>query len=271
MDEPAIRAIQASSAVTQQISRLVDNAVLVPREYELQSLEHLLNAPLRQRREFTTTRPDDFITYVKSNSNVNTCVYVESTGMQSLAVLNHGTPAAPEWGDDRAKLILKQTQVFAAMCGICGAAMTQQVLIDYLEDWSDVLIPIVTTDEDSNVITMRKAIAAVRRVKIEAKGSKTSEQGDMRATMSAMEEVEASGAVDPLPTILRFRGAPYEGLASYTIDMRVRVLLDNDKPLFKLRLIGIGQLEERISEEITDRIMREVGCTVYVGTSKNLA
>lgn len=179
---------------------------------------------------------------------------------------NHGTIDAPEWGDDKAMLTLKQTPIYSAILSACARKHSQESMIEFLEDWSDELAPFIDV-EASYPASIRQAISAVRRLKIKAKGDKTIEQGDMRASMSAMEEIEAQGDTDPLPVLIQYTGPIYEGLGACTVAMRLKVHLNKEVPEFGLRVMSAEKLADQIAKDITAKIAGEVGCQVYTGKS----
>ncbi|WP_122688678.1 DUF2303 family protein, partial [Pseudomonas viridiflava] len=82
--------------------------------------------------------------------------------------------------------------------------------------------------------------------------------GDMSASRSAMEQIEAKSA-DGLPAELLFSVIPYEGLQARTIQLRVAVLTGGDQPVLRLRWIGDAQLREDLAQEFKRVVALEVG------------
>ncbi|WP_235593486.1 DUF2303 family protein [Pseudomonas syringae pv. tomato] len=76
---------------------------------------------------------------------------------------------------------------------------------------------------DGEDIDLRRAAGAIRSITIEQARKSEHVVGDMSASRSAMDQIEAKSA-EGLPAELLFSVIPYEGLQAQTIQLRVAVL-----------------------------------------------
>lgn len=242
-------------------------AALLPQGYTIVSTEKLRPTPDRFRRIFTSTRLNDFLRYVKQAADTNSVVYLAPDMKMVTAVLNHGNASTPMWGDNTAVLELEHTPETAALLNACRREHSQLEFINFLEDWTqrDILVAI---DSMGMEIHHARAIAAARRVTIEAKASSTTEQGQMRAARSSMEEIEATGDGDSLPAGLRLRAMVFPDTGERSLYARVSVLTSTDKPRFALRMVEWDWHLRELAAEIESRVRAELPeVPVYVGTS----
>ncbi len=267
MEAEAIKHLFELGVQSQQSMLLPPATVALPKDWSVLSTEKLRPAPARHRRRFATTRLRDFLAYAQTRCTAErSAVFIDPDVSKVVAVVNHGHEMAPEWGDDTATLNLVHSPAFKALHSATQRELTQQQFIDLLEDWgSDGL---ATLDENGAEIMAPRAIASVRRVKIEAKATSTSEQGTMRAARSSMEEIEASGADDSLPAMLRLWAPIFEGLDHRHIYARVSVLTSAEKPRFALRLVAFDALLQAVAKEIEGAVRADMTTVpVFSGSS----
>lgn len=268
IDQTAINRLLDLGASINSNSALPSDAILVPPNYTLVSTEKFQSDPSRFRRTFTTPRLSNFLRYVEKHSNSASALFIADDVSKVVAVLNHGSETNPLWGDNKAVLALEHTPEVKALLGACKRNLSQQEFIDFIEDWTQrgVIQPL---DADGVLIPSQTAIAALRRIKIEAKGSTTVEQGPMRAARSSMEEIEAKGADDMLPYALRLVGSVYPETSARTVVARISILTSADKPQFLLRVLEwdwhLAELAKEIEEHITLNLPTQV--QVFVGSS----
>lgn len=269
MDASAIETLIDSGVGLTEQAKLPPGIVLTPARHTLQNTEQFQTAPTRFRRAFTTRRIDDFLAYLKVNARDSSAVFIDPDMIKVVAVLNHGSGDEPQWGDNLATLDLRYEPEFAAFVNATRAVHSQRAFIEYLEDWLPT--PQVSAiDADGAIIDPKVAIGAVRRVTIAARAESTHQSDDMQASRSALEQIEARGAGDPLPAGLRFYGTIYHGLADYTVTARLGIRLSDKEPTFTLRLVGWDAQQSEIATEIETRVRGDLptGVQVYTGTSK---
>lgn len=231
------------------------------------SLEHLQAGRSRFRGTYKTNTLAEFIAYTKIRADASnadqglTSVFVNAEGGAATAFFNLGNASAPGHADDRASLDLRRTAAFAALFDIAGKQLKQRQLAEFLEDWFDSVEPL-----GSDNMSLVSAIAAIRDITITSKGEQTSVQGDLQASRSALEEIEAKSRRQ-LPTGFHFVTAPYDGFAQRPFSLRLAVLPQEKEPLLTLRIIGLGDVIEKIGQEFEAELRaRLTGVNVYRGT-----
>lgn len=241
-------------------------SAIIPNGNKLQSLESLQRHPYRMRQRYTTERIPDFVRYVNENvCEGSTVTYVSPDGASAHAIIDHGTHEDPEWGDHNAVLGLVKTTAYQALEKLCAQPRKQQDLIDYLEDWGKP--GYVECLVNGEPIATATAIAAIRRVEIGAKATSTHEQGDFRASRTAMEEIEAKAAEGSMPGHIRLYSPVYVGTKEREIYIRIGITPIDEKPAFRLRIMQVETMQEAIAREVEERLRAELDkCQVYIGT-----
>lgn len=273
MERSAIERIEelaAAGPITE--SALEQNvAMCVPTGCELKDLERFRTAPRRMRQKFRTERIEDFIHYVENSRNTATAVYVSPDGSTARAIIDHGTHDDPEWGEHIADLVLARTPAYKAMRELCGSARSQQQLIDYLEDWAcDGLIQSFHNDTE---LSSGAAIAAIRKVTLNASASSTHEEGDMRAKRSRLEEIAAQGAEGNLPTRFVLLAPMYVGLDVRDFHVRLGITSIDDRvergPAFRLRILREELIRQAIAEEVEGKLRAAwMDVCVFIGEAE---
>ena len=263
MDATAIKTLLEIGVAENQ--PIVEGAALVPNGWQYISTEKLQAIPNRQRRKFVTTRLGDFTAYCKDRCTYDSVVLIAPDLSGITAIINHGSDSYPDWGDNTAQLKLDYEASFKAFYKLTGAPFKQQILVDFLEDFStDGNLNLL--DVDGAPMHMAKAITAVRKITIAAKSATTTEVQTTRAARSSMEEIEAR-ASENLPSILQFNGSLFPGMLSRTIEARLSVLTSSDLPLFSLRIMAWDNHLKGLSDEIEFRLRAEIEAQIYVGSS----
>lgn len=267
MDKTAIELIQntAIAAAAMEAGKGLD-VVALPQGLALASLEPFQKQRSRFRGTFTTGSLDDFVEYVGSRGGEGTVCFVESQRMAARAFFNLGTEQNPGHGDHIAVLSLEATAPYKATQAVNGVKMSQQQLAEWLEDWNAFLS---ASDVDGNNIEMRRAITAARRITIEAIRKEEHTTENMRASRSAMEDIEAKSK-DGLPAEFHVRCEPYLGLGDMVLRLRLSVLAGGDKPALIMRIVQYEALQEEMAERFKDRLTAKLGDTAktLVGTFK---
>lgn len=246
-------------------------ALYLPSGATLARAEQFADSPRFHRHHYATERLADFVAYAKAaaqqaGEDSQATAYVQPDGSGAQAVFDHGDAATPQWGHHTATLKLKPAPAWKAAQAMAMGGKTQQQVIDWLEDWAGT---ITAHKPDGEEIEARRAITALRRVKIEAKASTTNVEGDMARQRSAMESIEASGDTDTLPAYFVLLSPLYVGTVEHAIVIRLGVREDNGKPVLALRIVGAERLAEETSAWVEQQIAAQLGealAGVYVGT-----
>lgn len=272
MDRTAIERIEElTHAASSVAGKALDDgaaALVLPKNCELTDLEKFQAAPRRMRQTFSTERLDDFIAYVEYARTDTTAVYVMPDGSSARAIIDHGTHDSPDWGEHKAKLNLKYTPAFQALADRIGKGLTQQDLIDYLEDWA--MDGIVTCFQGAEEQSASAAIASIRRIKFDATSNTTHVKEDYRAEKSRFDSIEASSAAGSIPTHFVLTAPMYVGLTDR--DIHVRLMLNSikqgDMPTLRMRILRRELIEEAIAKEVETELRHAwTDVAVFIGTT----
>lgn len=256
MEAKAIQLIQDTAVLAN--AKALDTftpSIALPATVTVVSLEKFQQTRSRFRGALETSSLRDFSEYVQAQADGSTSGFVDSDDMTCTVFFNLGDQDNPGHGDFRAKLTLKKTAAFVALERAAGSKHAQKELSDFIEDWAPNLQALT---QDGTEIELRRAAGAIRSITIEQARKSEHVVGDMSASRSAMEQIEAKSA-DGLPAELLFSVIPYEGLQARTIQLRVAVLTGGDQPVLRLRWIGEAQLREDLAQEFKQVVALEVG------------
>jgi uncharacterized protein YfdQ (DUF2303 family) len=252
-DKDAIKQLTQSEAISAAATAITEQAatlVALPEDFKLHDLEQYLTIRRRARGLMTTSALKDFATYAKAHAEAGASVFVDANEMCATAVLNLGTPDEPGHTDNRAKLQAQLTAAYRALLQHAGGrALTQTVAAEFLEDWPD----LIECFNEQGPIKLPKAVAAIRKLSIEAMRKLESSEQSLSASKSAFESVQATSA-DPIPTTIYFKCVPYKDLAERLFVLRLGVQTGGDKPSIVLRIVKAELHAEEMANELADLV-----------------
>ncbi|WP_185858887.1 DUF2303 family protein [Vreelandella populi] len=244
MDHQAIEKIEALVHAAQIGNPgTFEPTMLVPKGYELQSLERFMDMPTRFRGAFATSSIEDYGNYVNAENEAR--VFVNVDAMRAKAFFDLGNPGLPGHGDHTASLSLEKTSAFEACLSANGSSFAQKELAHWIEDWQHCITGI---DSNGQELDSKKLANAVRKIEIKATSERSHEDGDWNTKRTGMDALDATVG-DSTPDIIRFHCLPYEGLSYRTFEMRVSILTDDTKPRLKLRIVGLETAKEEMAKE----------------------
>ncbi|MCX2589499.1 YfdQ family protein [Proteus penneri] len=257
LDGNAISQIQnmaVASLSLNAIEKSLCPAIVLPNDFKVSSLENLQEGRFRFRGEMKTTSISDFVKYsIKNAVEEGVSCFIDANEMSAETIFNIGTIGEPGHADNTALVKLKQTAPFSALLKIDGVKYRQKELAEWLEDWRDYLMAF---DAEGNVLDIKQAISAVRRITIESTRSAEHEDHDFSAKRSVLENVEAKSK-DVMPTAFQFTCSPYDELKERSIKLRYSVLTGGDVPTLVLRIVQLENLEEQIAQEFRNLLCDE--------------
>lgn len=235
-------------------------AILVPENYLVQSVEHLNHNRARFRGRMSTNSLPDFCRYVERRATGQHAApeaagFIDADSMSCQVFFNLGNEAEPGHADDTACLTLKPTAAYAAMRVIAGSRLSQTQLAEWMEDWAGNLRVTGTSGED---IPVGVAVQKIRTITIKATAERTSTEGSFSAGRSAMDQIEAAHA-EQQPADLLYTIKPYEGLQARTFTLRLSVITGGDKPVLVPRWVQQEAQEEEIAQEFKGVLTSEIG------------
>lgn len=261
-----IEALESSQEITAASKAMVaaiqdqEGLVALPDSMTVHDLERAMPYRRHARGSMTTPFVDPFARYTNKHAEDGACVFIHATDMQATAVLNLGTPDTPGHADNLAKLTPIKTAAYQALLAITRGPITQLQAAEFFEDWAGEL----EFYTDDAPVTPKQAVAAVRRITIEALAKVESEEQSLSATRSAFESVTASSK-DPIPTRVYFRCQPYADLQSRTFVLRLGVLTGEKTPRLVLRMLKAEEHAEEMAEELCHLIRDAIGALSIIG------
>ncbi len=264
MDAEAIKRIEqlAAAGTTAHVDRPY---LVVPEGANLESLEQFEDQPYRMRARFRTERITDFCRYVQEQAvQEGGAVFIHPRGKGAQAVIDYGSHDAPLWGNHRASLAPKHTAEYDSLLKAVSEPLTQRDITDWLEDWQSIITPY----REGETLPVSQAIANLRRVDIKASLESQHQEDDWSSTKSSMEQIEAKSGKRKLPEGFRLEGKVFPDTESRDIDVRISLLTGDNKPRFRLRIVGREALEESIAREVEERVREGLGeapVQIYVG------
>lgn len=228
-----------------------------PGKTRVESIEHLQELRSRFRGTMSTNSIRDFVKYVVDRKvSPRGFINVERIDALSCKVFfDLGTVEKPGHGDDTAVLSPKMMAAFSALRGIVGKKLTQQELIDWIEDWHHVLTAEKGPEE---YISVAAAVAAIRNMKLNVTGERGSKVESFGESRSSFEQVEANRDGN-LPAFISMRTEPFDGFKARTFKLRVAVLTGTGVPMLTLRWQGQEHQCEEIAQEFKEMLNGELG------------
>ncbi len=270
LDKDAIKELAQAEAITAASKAVAGSfeagkaIVALPSEFTVHDLEK--NLPLRRRARgtMTTSNVAHFAEYVDRQNEPGAAVFVDQDAMTAVAVLNLGAPDEPGHADNIAKMVAKRMAAFTALLQhVNGQGLAQAKAAEFMEDWPGYF----KFFKEATEITPGQAIAAVRKLTVEAMRKLESTEQQLSATRSAFESVSAT-STEPLPTTIYFNCVPYYGLRDRQFVLRLGVQTGGKDPAIVLRIVNKEQHEEEMAAELAELVASSLdasGVPVMVG------
>lgn len=251
---------QARETVEQALTG--DCAAALPNDFKIHDLEKFMPTRRRARGTMETYSVNSFARYVEDHRQDGATVFIDQDSMAAVAILNLGTPTDPGHADQCAKITAKRTAAYKALQAIVNAPRSQQSIAEFFEDWSCNF----EFFRDDLKMTAPKAIAAVRKLTIEALRKLETEENQLSASRSTFESVKATSGEDPIPSKIYFTCQPFSGLESRMFVLRLSIQTTGDKPAIVLRVVNQEQHDEEMADELAELVKEAISnATVLVG------
>lgn len=284
-DKEAIEALQKASGIEEANAPIgvnIENGVplALPETFKLHDLESYSNLRTRPRGKMTTPSLASFAAYTKAHALAGTTVFIDRDDLQARAVLNLGNTVYPGHADNVADFIPKKTAAYHDLGRMLATGShSQKAVAEFLEDWAGQVTCFNTgdsvDDEPSAAIPPKHAIAAIRKITIEAMHKLEASEQSLSASRSAFESVSARADYQ-IPTLIYFRCQPFADLSERDFLLRLGILTGGDKPMITLRVIKPEEHAEEMAQELSDKIEAAIsgagasdndkGISVVIGT-----
>lgn len=227
---------------------------LIPENLRLTSDELYREHPRRHRGTFDTNRLSAFVAYCQNAagdidlSALGGQPTLFLDGPRALAVFDQGTDDQPRWGDHRALLTLEPSPPFAALRKLLDRPLTQDLLIGFIDDWSDLLS---FQRPDGSVCTPETARAELADLTVEAVRTMRTKQTEFAREKTGLERLSLGAG---LPTLLLLTCAPFEELTTEALRIRLTAREHSGSLALHLTHAGWPLLEERLTAELEARL-----------------
>lgn len=240
----------------------------LPIDMQIHNLEKFQNYRNNYRAKMSTRSIDDFIGYHKLHEGKN--CYVSPEDMVARTIFDIGTKGKPLHCVHKAVISLHKTALYEALLNAVLSHKSQRQMADWIEEWHDHIEALADSDkvgsQEKDVIPLAKAIAAIRRLTIEEAKKSTHEEGNFKASRTALETIEAK-ADEGMPGYFKFTCTPYPGLGEREFILRVNIIKSHNAPEFKLRILQADKIKEELTEEFRDILVKQLPeeCETFIG------
>ncbi len=235
--------------------------IILPSGVVVGDLERFQDKRNQFRGKMKTESIEDFVEYC--NEQAEGVCFINREDMCASAIFDIGDTEKPGHCLHSAFIELKQTSAFTEMKVNSNKRLTQQELAEFIEDWKDDAV----LSDDESVITINKAIAAIRKITIKASSDSEHNVKGFSASTSTMDKLDASSGEENIPGYMVFTCKPYHGLIEYDFKLRISLIVTGGEPLFILRPVKLEEKLEKISEEfrslVTTDMHKDIG--TYMG------
>lgn len=268
LNKDALKHIAESANIPgliEQVNSLGSEVALLPKDYELISLEPFM--PNRYRYAATMKTPviDDFAHYVLENVSEKSGCFIDQERMTAGIIFDVGTADSPLHGEHKAYLTLKKTALFRELLGVNGKRFKQIELANWIEDFADY---IRVADSNGEEMTALSAAASIRKMSVESLQKVESDVHDFGRKLSVSEQAEVKSE-GKRPAAISFKCIPYNGLGERDFIMRVSANTGNNVPEMMLNIKQLEVIEEEIAIEfkgIIDAKLDDERIATFIGT-----
>lgn len=242
----------------------------LPGDYEISSLERFMKNRTRFRAEVKTKDIATFVRYAVAHKphDLNPSCFVDELNMSATVIFNMGDNLSPGHGDDKAHLRLVRSSLYESLLNLVNKKLTQKEVAELLEDYSDNFLPATLNSEgELEDIAIKKAIASIRKIKISQNSEAEFTEANFQVQKSAFESIEAK-SVETLPSYLKFKCIPFQGLQERTILIRLSILTGGSEPMLTLRIVKYEELTEDMAKEFESLLSEQLvqhNVDVYIG------
>lgn len=124
-------------------------AFMVPKGYELKTLEHLSKKfaykPARLEQSVIVKDADSFVEYLLRHQTNSVAVFCDTEALKFTALLDYHNGISPHWGHHKCQLAIERTRELSAWLRNDGNEMTQTEFATFIEDNASEIIASDTT------------------------------------------------------------------------------------------------------------------------------
>lgn len=253
------------------------NVALVPREFELQSLEKYMPAPSRKKAIFSTSLIESFAEYCKNELDASDAIspacFINDKELKAITIFDTGTIKQPQHCENNAVFLLQTTQEYDAITAANNNTMPQLDFTYWLEDYRPYVHALY--DSEDEVIDFKKAIHALRKITFSAQTESIHTEDHLSSEKSGFARIEAkSGSEQNLPAEIAFKCKPSPDLDEISIIARIVPQNHPKGVLIKLQLIQFELIKQQLAKDFQALIkesLKDMDIQTYIGIHKSFS
>lgn len=238
---------------------------MVPRGYNVESLERLLKVPARKKGKLCMQDVDSFIRYVNAHGEKNRTIImagIEEFGGMFRGILDYheegGTLAG--WGQHSVDYSCPKTIEWDRWARGNKCRMNQESFAQFIED--NILNIVKPTGAE--MLEIAKTLQATKTCRF--KSSKRLENGDAEIAYEKSTEARAGvGGNLQIPTEFDLALSPFIGSERYAVTARLRYRIEEGVLLFWYELVNPHLVIEDACKAVLEQIEKGTGIKVYRG------
>jgi uncharacterized protein YfdQ (DUF2303 family) len=227
------------------------NTIMIPKEMDLRSLSPFADTPSLHTGTFNTDDIDAFCVYMKANSaagNNPHCFISVGEAVRATLILDFGSPENPEWREHLAVLSPANSPAFAALLSLCSRPQGQDDLLDFFDDWSQV---IGFERADGGQMQFPAARAEFADLTVEKMRAIKAKKADYDRAVSATERLTMQAS---LPNRMVMTCSPWVGLSTRKITVRLQAVEHGGGVAIKPTLVALDALRDELASELCGSI-----------------
>lgn len=235
---------------------------IVPENYELKSLEHMLAAPLRRSGNIRLNDVDSFCRYVKEEVTAQTRIYGSYSFKKFVAVFNDNMGAAhPGWRDYSAIYECPTSVEWNTWTSWNGKQMSQEQFAQFIEN----NLPDIAQPPAAEMLEVSRTLEAKKKVNF-ASGIRLS-NGQNELTYEETVEGSAGKGKFKIPEEFTIGIPVLEGGLRYAVQCRLRYRIgDAGKLAMWYEIIRPHKIIEDAIKEVWTNIEGQTEMKIFNGT-----
>lgn len=228
--------------------------VILPPGSRLFSTEPLAPAPRAGRGTFLTRDPKAFCEYVIAEQAGPAAVFIDEDPPCAMAVLNFDS-----WQDNTAECRPVLSPPYRALTHLVEpACVTQQPLLNFIEDWSTLL----SFRRGETVIHASAAHALFADLTVDKINRSRSNDSTPYARERSAAETISMGT--GLPERMVIDCQPWQGLPNRQIEVSLSASISGSAPAIAMRIIAKGALDEALLQDLRNLIAEELAADANI-------
>jgi len=238
--------------------------VLVPPNCKLQSMEKLMEAPIRIRAHPEFDDVDGFADYVEEFKDKGSRIFVDEKGLRFVTIFDSHAKGQPAWCDHSASYGLSLSDEWKRFCDLDGQRMSPIRFAEFIEDN---LGFITAKNLNSNDLL---AMAQTYRIKVkgnvEIKENLHNGQRKLMITDDSTVRGEVKGNEVKFPEQLTIKMRVFKNCDRYSIPVYLRYRSDQDSLELFFKIQDPDGIVELAFDEVIANVKKATGLKTLKGS-----